>query len=166
MANAAKRRADSRTDRYRGQLYVEEGNAVRKLQVFSLEEENQQKKRQVSHVARKNRAKALRMSRGYVLFLALVSTAALGMCVNFLQLKAVLTTQSETVASLESQLSQLKAENDALYNTTLSSVNMEEVKSIAMNRLGMSPADEDQIVTFSLSGNSYVRQYEDVPGAE
>ena len=87
MANAAKRRADSRTDRYRGQLYVEEGNAVRKLQVFSLEEENQQKKRQVSHVARKNRAKALRMSRGYVLFLALVSTAALGMCVNFASAK-------------------------------------------------------------------------------
>ena len=165
MANAAKRRADSRTDRYRGQLYVEEGNAVRKLQVFP-QEEDRQEKRQVSHVARKNRAKALRMSRGYVLFLGLVSAAALGMCVNFLQLKAVLTTQSETVASLESQLSQLKAENDALYNTTLSSVNMEEVKSIAMNRLGMSPADEDQIVTFSLSGNSYVRQYEDVPGAE
>ena len=113
MANAAKRRADSRTDRYRGQLYVEEGNAVRKLQVFP-QEEDRQEKRQVSHVARKNRAKALRMSRGYVLFLGLVSAAALGMCVNFLQLKAVLTTQSETVASLESQLSQLKAENDAL----------------------------------------------------
>ena len=40
------------------------------------------------------------------------------------------------------------------------------MKSIAMNRLGMQTADEDQIVGFSLSGNSYVRQYQDVPDAE
>ena len=106
------------------------------------------------------------MSRGYVLFLALVSVASLGMCVKFLQLKAVVTTQHETVAALESRLSKLKAENDALYNNTFSSVDLDEVKSIAMNRLGMQTADEDQIVGFSLSGNSYVRQYQDVPDAE
>lgn len=164
MADTAKRRADSGSDQRREQYYIDE-NAVRKLQT-APEKKEKRAERQVSHEARKNRAKALRMSRGYVLFLALVSVASLGMCVKFLQLKAVVTTQNETVAALESRLSKLKAENDALYNNTFSSVDLDEVKSIAMNRLGMQTADEDQIVGFSLSGNSYVRQYQDVPDAE
>ena len=51
--------------------YYIDGNAVRKLQT-APEKKEKRAERQVSHEARKNRAKALRMSRGYVLFLALV----------------------------------------------------------------------------------------------
>ena len=65
--------------------------------------------------------------------------------------------------SLESALNELKADNDALYNTVTASVDLEQIRKEAMDRLGMDYPNEDQIYQFDTSGNSYVRQYKDVP---
>ena len=53
------------------------------------------------------------------MFLAVICVATLFLCVNYLQMKATLTTQNETIASMESQLSKLKADNDAYYNQAM-----------------------------------------------
>ena len=104
------------------------------------------------------------MGKGYVLFLALVSIATLFMCVRFIQLRSTVTTQIKTLASMESELNQLTAENDALYNQTVNDVDLEHIKDVAMNQLGMNYATEDQIIWYSNNmTNSYVRQYQDVP---
>lgn len=66
----------------------------------------------------------------------------------------------------EKELSDLKADNDAYYNTTVASEDLEAVKEAAQNRLGMKYADESQVIYFNDSENSYVRQYQDVPDAE
>ena len=104
------------------------------------------------------------MGKGYVLFLALVSIATLFMCVRFIQLRSTVTTQIKTLASMESELNQLTAENDALYTQTVNDVDLEHIKDVAMNQLGMNYATEDQIIWYSNNmTNSYVRQYQDVP---
>lgn len=64
------------------------------------------------------------------------------------------------------ELSDLKADNDAYYNTTVASEDLEAVKEAAQNRLGMKYADESQVIYFDDSENSYVRQYQDVPDAK
>lgn len=160
MANN-KRRVNSGSDQY--ERYIYEGNAVRKIQAIPLEEPV---KKTVSRTASKNRARASRMSRGYVLFLAAISTAALFMCVRYLQLKSQITTQTKQIALIESNISQLKADNDALYNSVLASVDLEYIKNIAMNRLDMDYPKQDQIYQFDTAENSYVRQYRDVPETE
>ena len=114
-------------------------------------------------VETKNTLLSLNMSRGYVMFLAVVSAAALFMCVRYLQMKSAITTQTKEIATAESELSQLKADNDALYNSVISSVDLEKIKDKAMNELGMTYPQEDQIYQFDTAGNSYVRQYKDVP---
>ena len=161
MASNGSRRVNSRMDRH--ERYIYDGNAARKLQAIPQEIPE---KKTVSHTAARNRAKAKRMSRGYVLFLAVVSVAALFMCVRYLQLKSELTTLTKKIAVTESQLSELKADNDALYNSVLASVDLENIKNVAMERLGMKYPDEDQIYKFDTAGNSYVRQYRNVPNVE
>lgn len=122
------------------------------------------KQRRANREIAKNRQKALQMGRGYVFFLALVSTATLFMCVRYIQLRSNVTSQIKTLANLESELNQLTAENDALYNQTVNDVDLEHIKDVAINELGMNYATEDQIVWYSNNTtNSYVRQYQDVP---
>lgn len=162
MARKSSRRVNSRAEQQ--ERYVVWGNTVRKEE--AIPEKRPPKKAGISRKAQKNRARAVQMSRGYVLFLAVVSVAALLMCVRYLKLKAEITTQTSEIASLETTLNELKADNDALYNTVTASVDLEKIREEAMNRLGMDYPKEDQIYQFDTSGNSYVRQYKDVPDAE
>ena len=78
----------------------------------------------------------------------------------------MVTTQAEDITSKEKELSDLKADNDAYYNTTVASEDLEAVKEAAQNRLGMKYADESKVIYFDDSENSYVRQYQDVPDAK
>lgn len=122
--------------------------------------------RQVSRRAQVNRDRALSMNPAFVLFLTLVSIAILFTCVNFLQMKSEITRKAGTLATLESEYSQLKADNDAYYSQVSSSADIEKIKAIAINRLGMKYASEDQIITYATERSSYVKQYQDVPSAE
>lgn len=162
MARKSSRRVSSRAEQQ--ERYVVWGNTVRKIE--AIPDDRPRKRAGVSRKAQRNRARAVQMSRGYVLFLAVVSVAALLMCVRYLKLKAEITTQTSEIASLETALNELKADNDALYNTVTASVDLEKIREEAMNRLGMDYPKEDQIYQFDTSGNSYVRQYKDVPDAE
>lgn len=160
MARKQNRRVNSRSERTVEQ-YVIDGNTVRKIQAIPQEEPEV---RPVRRTTSRNRARTRAMSRGYVMFLAVVSAAALFMCVRYLQMKSAdHDTRPKEIATAESELSQLKADNDALYNSVISSVDLEKIKDKAMNELGMTYPQEDQIYQFDTAGNSYVRQYKDVP---
>ena len=104
--------------------------------------------------------------QGYAVFLAIVCTLCIAACVAYVKLQTVVTTQAEDITSKEKELSDLKADNDAYYNTTVASEDLEAVKEAAQNRLGMKYADESQVIYFDDSENSYVRQYQDVPDAK
>lgn len=167
MANTIRgSRVNRRTDRRVRDYYVE-GTAVRNLQTAPrYEEERRRQKRQVSRNTARNRARALQMSRGYVVFLAIICAATMFACVQYLQLKAEMTAQMKTVAALEVQLSELKADNDVYYSEVLASVDLDKIRQTAITKLGMDYATEDQVVHYSTKGNSYVRQYQDVPSVE
>lgn len=166
--NNSSRRVSSRSDyHYTGQTYIS-GNTVRKVEYVPQQEEKTPARRRktVSVKTQKNRVKAMQMGRGYVMFLAVISVITLGLCVNYLRMRSALTTQLEAIAAQESELSTLKADNDALYNTVMASIDLEKVKMTAINKLGMQYPTEEQIIPFDTAGNSYVRQYQDVPGVE
>lgn len=168
MASAAPRRntqINRMNSRYTGNIYVE-GSTARQLQALPEPRvrKKQSRKSTVSQQARSNRARATSTSPGFVLFLAVVSVAILISCVNYLQMKSEITGKAKTLAAMESEYSQLKADNDAYYSQVSSSADIEAVKAIAIKRLGMKYASEDQIVTYETERSSYVRQYQNVPG--
>ena len=107
--------------------------------------------------------KAKSMGRGFVVFLAVVSVAVLFCCVNYLQLKSELTGKIKTVASLETELSQIKEDNNAYESQVTSDVDLNTIKKLAIGRLGMNYPKDDQKKTYTMPSNSYVRQYQEVP---
>jgi len=115
-------------------------------------------KRPVQNEVRKNRDKAHHMSMGYVLFLAAALIAAGLILVNYVQLQAELTNLTKTNASRVSELSSLRLANDEAYNRVLNSIDLEEVKRIAIGELGMVYAQEGQIYNYDSEGTDYMRK--------
>ena len=170
---ATTRRSKTNARSSRG-MYVD-GNTVRRLEERPSRQQRGSKEAQIakrraarpaSQTERKNRQvsreKAMSMGRGFVFFLAVVSVAVLFCCVNYLQLKAEVTTKMKSVATLESELSQLKEENNAYESQVTSDVDLNNIKKIAIGRLGMNYPTDDQKKTYSVPSNSYVRQYQDI----
>lgn len=120
-------------------------------------------KRQISNAARKNRDKAYHMSFGYVLFLACAVVAAGFILMGYIGIQSDITNSIKNISGLESRLNDLKLENDEEYSRITSSIDVEEVKRIAIQELGMKYAEEGQIITFSGKGSDYVRQIADIP---
>lgn len=141
--------------------YVD-GNTVRRVQTLPQEAP----KPTVSRAARKNRERAQSMSKVFVVFLAIACAAVLFTCVRFLQLKSRITSSIQKIAELETEYSQLKADNDAYESQLNASMDLEQVKKTAMDRLGMKYPTENQVLTYQLDKGSYVRQYQEVPEAE
>lgn len=146
------------------QTYVD-GTAVRKLQVVENPKRDgrgRQAQRPKVHRASR-REKVNYLSIGYTLFLTAASVLALWVCAGYLKLQADNTARMKNIAALEAQLSDMKAENDDEYNRVTSSVDLEKVRDIAINELGMVYAQADQVILYDGQGSDYVRQYEEIP---
>ncbi|MBQ2800562.1 MAG: hypothetical protein IJF03_04145 [Lachnospiraceae bacterium] len=163
----AKRAARSRNSRQERNMYVY-GNTVRRLEVVpELEPRKEQPERTGQRISknaiRKNREKARHMNSAYVVFLSVACVVTFIVCFQYIQLRSEITERMENIAELESQLSDLKIENDAEYSRATSSIDLEEMKRIAMEELGMVYADKEQVVIYEDKEAEYFRQYEDIP---
>lgn len=138
-----------------------QGNTVRKPDV-TREIENKPRKR-LSNTARKNREKAGNMSLGYVMFLSIALVATGWILLNYVKLQSDITNSINQISSLERELNDLKLANDEEYNRITSSVDLEEVRRIAIQELGMTYAKEGQIITFASENNDYVKQLSSIP---
>ena len=144
--------------------YVD-GNTVRTIETLPQEEPAvRRKKRRQAKVhysvlyKEKTRTHAL-----YAAFLTCIMGLLVFGCVRYLQIQSRVTASMENINKLESTLNDLKAENDAEYNRVMSSVDLETVRKIATEELGMVYADENQVVLYDSKDTDYVRQYQDVP---
>lgn len=169
------RRGQTRTKNRSQDVYTYvDGTAVRQLDVapypagreLPAEQEfpaEQEPKREVSAATQRNRERTLQMNLPYVLFLTAAAVITVFVCVNFLQLRAKNTILQEDVASLEADLDSAILENDSEYNRVMNSVDLEYVKEVAVNELGMQLATTSQIVTYTVEDSDYVRQYSEIP---
>ena len=137
------------------------GNVVRKEQVQAPVRAPQQ--REVSQQVKQNRSKALHMSGGYVAFLAIAAIVVLGACVCYLQLQSEITSRSKNITALQHELADMKEANTTKYGAIMNSMNLEEVREIAMDKLGMVYATEDQIITYQSPTSNAVTQYARIP---
>lgn len=151
---------ERRKTAYRNSIYVQ-GNTARKLEVVPARQEAVVRRN--SNRARKNRDKALHMNVGYVLFLAVAMIIAGFTLTSYLTLQSDITNSIKHISVLESQYNSIKMENDENYSRITSNVNLEEVRRIAIQELGMVYAGEGQIVTFHGEGSDYVRQTGNIP---
>ena len=105
------------------------------------------------------------MNRAFVAFLTACVAASALVSVSLIQIRSNVTQQMKEVAALESQINDMKADNDARYKQITTSVDLNAIKDAAINRLGMKYASQDQIVYYSIDKNNYMDQYNDIPDA-
>ena len=143
-----------------GQRYMYDSTA-RQLDVRRAIHE--EPKKRLSAATRKNRDRAVYMNLGYVSFLVAAMLVTAMVLINYIQLQSQITNNVTEISSLESQLNDLKLANDEEYSRITSSIDLEEIKRIAIGELGMQYASEGQIVTYTNEGSDYVKQVADIP---
>lgn len=137
------------------------GNAVRKDHVEIQTPARQQK--EVSQRVRANRSKAMHMSKGYVAFLAIAAIAVLFACMQYLQLQSEITSRSNYITALQQELADAKEANTTRYNVIMNSMNLEEIREIAIQDFGMVYAEADQIIKYQRPDGNAVTQFAGIP---
>ena len=150
------RRAQQRN----GRIYQYD-NTARQLDVKRAIEEQPVKR--LSNTTRKNRDRAVYMNLGYVLFLVAAMAITAMVLISYIQLQSQITNNVTEISRMESRLNELKLANDEEYSRITSSLDLEEIKRIAIGELGMTYAAEGQIVTYTNEGSDYVKQLADIP---
>ena len=116
-----------------------------------------------SRQVRKNRRQAMHVSKAYVVFMTAAAVLMLVVCVNYVQLRSEITSRSKNISAMQTELAQMREENNTKYNVIMDSVNLDEIRTKAMNELGMVYANKDQIVEYDNPAGDYVKQYENIP---
>ena len=147
-----------------------DGNTVRRLEGEpeerrrkQLEKERKERQKKNRRVARRNQEKALRMSMGYVSFCTMAVLISCVVCVTYIQLQSDITSRMKHISTLESQITDLKADNDAAIKRIDLSTDLEDVKYKAIHELGMKYAGPGQIVYYTVEDSDYMNQYSDIP---
>jgi len=100
---------------------------------------------------------------GYVLFVAAALALTAFVLVGYVSVKSDITNRLNHISALETQLNDLKLENDATYSRINSNMDLEEIRTTAINELGMTYAKEGQTETFHSANGDYVRQLQQIP---
>lgn len=152
--------------------YYVNGSTVRELEQPQPRRRERQNERELEQVrrrknrrnaARRNRERALVMSRAYVAFLTICVVASAAASFMLIQIRSNVTQEMKEVSALESQIADMQSDNDARYKEITTSVDLNSIKDQAINRLGMKYASAEQIVYYTVDNNNYMDQYKDIP---
>lgn len=134
------------------------GNTVRKIDI-DRELQGAPRRSQINE-SKRRKEKAQHMNIGYVLFLTAALTIAGFFLVQYIQLQTELTNIVKGISNQEIELNNLKVKNEENYSRIISSVDMEEVKRVAISELGMVYPKEGQVILYEDAGVDYVRKVE------
>lgn len=152
--------------------YYVDGNTVRRAEAAPdyrqrrqerINEEEEAKERRRRRMVRREQERTLRAGRSYLTFLMMVMIVFGVFAGTYIKIQSDVTSRMDTVSNLESQIADLKAENDEAYKRLSTSVDLESVKKTALEELGMSYVKESQIVYYSVGDDDYMNQYGDIP---
>lgn len=156
------RSSSGRRPENRGYSDYVDGSAVRKLQP---EPEKRRTGKHVirTHSSRRSVVRAVPMNIGYIAVAAIAFVIVCMVLMSYIKLQSDITNHITSISKLESQLNDMRLANDETYTKIMSSIDLEEIKRIAVNELGMKYAKEGQVVQYTGEGNDYVRQYSEIP---
>ena len=153
---------------YGSEVYVD-GNTVRRMEAAPdyrrerEEQKRQEERMRKQRVASRNQERVAHMNFGYVAFLTLATALIAEAAAMYVNLQSSINVHMKTISALESQVSDLRADNDATEKRIEASVNIADIKDAAVNELGMVYAGADQIVHYTIEKEDYMNQYEDIP---
>ena len=138
-----------------------EGNTARKVQTLEYPSRERQPERRERRHAEKSNVQYVNVL--YMIFLAAASCMVLWSCVNYLQLQAETTSRVKHIASLETELEDLRKENNDNYTRIMTSVDLDHIRDVAINELGKVYAEPNQVILYDGGTDDYVRQNGSIP---
>lgn len=153
-----------RTKDYKPQTkYVQDGNTVRVVrpEVKPVHEHKVQRKPKAA--PQREIANLTTIPFPVLVLMAAIVTVALYFGCSYLGLKSSVDEHLENVKTLETRLEALKTENDALEQSIDTSVDLNYVYSVAIGKLGMVHAGQENVIRYDKTESQYVRQYEQIP---
>ena len=87
------------------------------------------------------------------------------LCFSYLKVQASINASMNRIANLEEQITKVRSENAVRENRLSAQMDLEEVYRIAVDQLGMTYPQDNEVVTYSEQMREYVRQYEDIPNS-
>jgi len=144
------------------QVYVY-GNAVTQPDYRPEPKREPQPIPKVDRQIKKNRRRALNINAGYAVFLTVAAICTVMVCVFYLQLQSNILNRSAHISTLQEQLVELKEANTSSYHAILDSVNLEKVRAIAINEMGMVFAAYGHVIEFPSPTEIHVFQHNEIP---
>jgi hypothetical protein len=102
------------------------------------------------------------MNLGYVVFLVAALVSAAVILIGYIRVQSDIVLSVQNISAMESELNSLKLSNDEEYNRAINSMDLEEIRQIAIGELGMRYAKEGQIINVTGEGSDYVRQLSEI----
>ncbi len=99
------------------------------------------------------------IGKGTLVAYTVALVVAVCAAVSLIKIQSSAIILSKQNAALESKIADLKADNDARYKELTSGINLDEIKQRAQ-KLGMKPANENQIVYYEIEHRNNMDQYE------
>ncbi|MBO4336539.1 MAG: cell division protein FtsL, partial [Lachnospiraceae bacterium] len=117
----------------------------------------------ISRQTLRNREKARRMNPGLVFFFSLIIMVFGVALFGELSLQAGNVRLRREIASMKSELNNIRMDNDEEESRIMGSVDMQEIKEKAITKLGMQYAQSGQVVEVADATDDYVHQYQELP---
>lgn len=121
-----------------------------------LRRKEKQKKQQ--QINRANRSNFI-----YTIGVSLVVATMFYICYQYLDLQTSVKSSASEVAVLEAKYESLKETNDEFETEINASINLDDVFSVAVNELGMTYPNKNQVINYKSLESEYVRQFKDIP---
>ena len=160
---------ENRNRQYRRGSYIE-GNVVRQTEEVpqrrkDYEEktrEQLQRERMRRNAAKHNAQRALAMNRGYVMFLVCATVVCCAVCGVFLYLQSDVTTRLANIATIESEIADMKSDNVAAEKRLETTMSLDQIKDAAIG-LGLVIPGSEQVRYYSVENSDYMNQYGEIP---
>ncbi|MBR3366200.1 MAG: hypothetical protein IKG66_00205 [Lachnospiraceae bacterium] len=107
---------------------------------------------------RRNREHFKHMSPKLVMYFLGMLILMASMLVMYIKLRSDITTTTNEIVALETELKELRDDNDETYKMIVNNLDLEAIREKAINELGMTYASRDQVVTYSNSQEETVHQ--------
>ena len=147
--------------------YVTEGNTVRVVRrEWTPKSHHRSAHRHTERNNSLNRPKkavAVSMTLPLTIILGVAMAVIFTVGYKYLCLKSSIDLHMDNVKVLETRLENMRAENDALERSIDTSIDLNHVYEVATVKLGMVPANKNNIIQYDKTESEYVRQYDDIP---
>ncbi|MCD8152820.1 MAG: hypothetical protein LUD71_07130 [Clostridiales bacterium] len=155
----------ARREYERNVTYIE-GNVVRKPQaepkrrpaVPQKSREEIRREREHRMHARRNLERASAFNRGYMAFVTAALAVCALVCCAFIYLQSDITTRMASITALETEISDLTADNEAAESRLETTMTLSEISERAAE-LGLVYPSGDQIRYYSVKNDDYMNTY-------